>query len=262
MVDVRELTVTYEKSGKSGAPEAVRGLSFHVERGSVTTLIGPNGCGKSTVLRAIAGLLRPKTGRVLLDGTDRRRLSGKEAARLMAFLPQTLSAPADCTVETIVSYGRTPYLRFGRGMTAADTGAVREAIGALNLSGMEHRTVSTLSGGERQRVWLAMCLAQQPKLLLLDEPTTYLDIAGQYETLRLIQRLGRERGLTILMVLHDLNQAARFSDRILAMRDGMLAGQGTVREMITPEMIGRVFSTRGIVAEDPVTGTPMFLPEK
>ena len=261
MVEVKNLTVQYRCVGENKKFDAVKDVSFHIEKGTIVSLIGPNGCGKSTVLKAIARQTEIARGTILLDGKDRGTLSHRQAARVMALLPQQVSAPEDATVQSLVEYGRTPFLRFARGLTAEDRETVRWALKIMGLEQLRDRQVYTLSGGERQRVWLAMCLAQKPQLLLLDEPTTYLDIGTQYETLRLVRMLNRQYGLTVLMVLHDLNQAARFSQKILAMREGRLVGEGSVEQVISADVLWEVFQVTGAIFPDPITGTPIFVPE-
>lgn len=256
MLELCSLSVEY------GGVPAVKKVSLSVPRGCCAALIGPNGCGKSTLLKTAAHLIKPSGGAVLLDGEDSTHWSSRRVAQTLAYLPQQFSAPGDYTVRRLVEFGRTPFLSFGQRLQKKDLEIIDWAIHEMNLDGFQDRAAGSLSGGERQRVWIAMRLAQQPKLLLLDEPTTYLDIAAQYETLRLVRRLNRETGLTVLMVLHDLNQAARFSDLIFAMAKGRMEGSGTPREMITAPMVRRVFGLGGMVADDPVTGLPMFVPEK
>lgn len=255
MIRVQSLSVQY------GGKFAVEDVSFSVPKGCAAALIGPNGCGKSTLLKAIAHMVKPASGRVFLDGQDSAKWRSRQMARVLAFLPQQLSAPADYTVRELVEFGRSPFLSFGQRMRENDRKIVEWAISQMNLDGFQERTAASLSGGERQRVWIAMRLAQKPEILLLDEPTTYLDIAAQYETLRLVRRLNRETGMTVLMVLHDLNQAAEFSDRIFAMRGGRWQGEGNVREMMSAALIRDVFGMNGVVIDNPVTGIPMFVPD-
>ncbi len=255
MIEVQSLSVAYE------GILAVENVSLSIPAGCSAALIGPNGCGKSTLLKAVAHQIRPSQGTVSLDGKDSTRWSSRQIAQLLAYLPQQFSAPPDYTVRELVEFGRTPFLPFGRRLQKRDRQIVDWAIREMNLDGFQERPAVSLSGGERQRVWIAMRLAQQPKILLLDEPTTYLDIAAQFETLRLVRKLNRETGLTVLMVLHDLNQAARFSDLIFVMSGGRLLGEGSVRDMMTASLIQRAFGIGGVVADDPVTGTPMFIPE-
>lgn len=256
MLELCSLSVEY------GGVPAVKQVSLSVPKGCCAAFIGPNGCGKSTLLKAAAHLIKPAEGTVLLDGEDSSRWNNRRIARTLAYLPQQFSAPGDYTVRKLVEFGRTPFLSFGQRLQKRDLGIIDWAIHEMNLDGFQERQVASLSGGERQRVWIAMRLAQQPRLLLLDEPTTYLDIAAQYETLRLVRKLDRETGLTVLTVLHDLNQAARFSDIIFAMREGRMEGTGTPEEMITAPMVRSVFGIDGVVTSDPVTGMPMFVPEK
>ncbi len=254
MIRVQSLSVQYE--GKF----VVQNVSFSVPKGCAAALIGPNGCGKSTLLKAIAHVIKPSAGAVFLDGQDSSKWKNRQIARVLAYLPQQLSSPPDYTVRELVEFGRTPFLSFGQRLQENDRQIVEWAISQMNLDGFQERAASSLSGGERQRVWIAMRLAQKPEILLLDEPTTYLDIAAQYETLQLVRKLNRETGLTVLMVLHDLNQAAEFSDRIFSMRGGRWQGEGTVREMMTAPFIQEVFGIQGIITDNPITGLPMFVP--
>ncbi|MEG1849202.1 MAG: ABC transporter ATP-binding protein [Oscillospiraceae bacterium] len=254
MINVDSLSMAYEKN------IILRELSFSVEQGTITTIIGPNGCGKTTLLRALARSKKPLSGRVTYCGRDITRIDSRTLAREMAILPQNLRAPDDFTVRDLVGTGRFPDHGLFGGMKEPDYRAIDEALEAVGMTDFAHRRVSTLSGGERQRGWIAMCLAQQPKVLLLDEPTTFLDICYQYEVLRLIRTMNRDLGLTIVMILHDLNQAARFSDRILALHDGALVCDGTPREVLTADMLQTVFSIRGLVTDDPVNRCPMVIP--
>ena len=237
----------------------VKALDMNIPHGKITSIIGPNGCGKSTVLKAVGRILKPKTGLVYLSGEDIRKLSTKDVAKKMAILPQTPTAPSGLTVSELVAYGRFPHQRgFGK-LTSEDKKIVRWALSVTKLTQFEHREVDTLSGGQRQRVWIAMALAQQTDLILLDEPTTYLDLAHQLEVLELLFDLNRNQGVTIVMVLHDLNLAARFSDYMIAIRDGNIIKHGGPEEVMTTRVLKEAFSIDAEIVHEPRTGRPVCL---
>ncbi|GAA3363673.1 MULTISPECIES: ABC transporter ATP-binding protein [Saccharopolyspora] len=238
----------------------VDGLDIDVPDGTITAVIGPNGCGKSTVLRALARLLAPQSGQVLLDGKQIHKMPTKEVARVLGLLPQTPQAPEGLTVADLVARGRHPHQAWYRQWSSDDEQAVAEALELTGIGDLAERAVDELSGGQRQRAWLSMALAQGTDLLLLDEPTTYLDLAHQVEVLDLVGRLHDESGRTVVMVLHDLNLAARYADRLVAMRDGAIVAQGAPDEVLTEELLADVFSLNARVIPDPVTGTPMVVP--
>jgi iron complex transport system ATP-binding protein len=250
----RDLTVAY------GDREVVRDLNLDVLDGTVTAVIGPNGCGKSTLLRALGRLMPVRGGHVLLDGRRIDRMPTREVARLLGVLPQSPIAPEGITVGDLVSLGRHPHQAWYRQWSGDDEQAVAEALAWTGLSELAERPVDTLSGGQRQRAWISMALAQGTDLLLLDEPTTYLDLAHQIDVLELIERLHAEWGRTVVMVLHDLNLAARYSDRLVAMRDGRIVVSGPPAEVLTPDLLEQTFGLRAQVLQDPVTGTPMVVP--
>jgi iron complex transport system ATP-binding protein len=218
-----------------------RDLSLTAKEGQILAIIGPNGSGKSTLLRSLAKNLKPKEGSILLDGKALECYSAGELARTMAFLPQTPGVPADITVRDLIGYGRYPYQSWWKSTSGQDKEIVDQIIKETGLLQMAERLVSTLSGGERQRVWLAMALAQQPKVLLLDEPTTYLDISHQLEILTLIKRLNKTQGITVIMVLHEINHAARFADTVAIMKEGSLYASGAPDKVITKAMLREVF---------------------
>ncbi len=235
-------------------------LDFTVPDGEVTAIIGPNACGKSTLLRALARLLRPTAGRVVLDGEQIHTLPTKEVARRLGLLPQTPIAPEGITVADLVARGRTPHQRLFQQWSEADERAVAMALDATSTADLAGRPVDELSGGQRQRVWIAMALAQDTDLLLLDEPTTFLDIAHQIDVLDLVERLHRRRGRTIVVVLHDLNLACRYATHVVAMRDGAIAAAGRPAEVITVDTVRHVFGLDSLVIDDPVSGTPLVVP--
>jgi len=232
----------------------VNQVNIQIDLGKITTIIGPNGCGKSTLLGVMANNFVPQQGEVMLDGKGLTMYKPKELARKVAVVHQENSAPADMTVERLVSYGRLPYKSMFKADKEADDAAVEWALKETNLLEWKHVTIDALSGGQRQRVWIAMSLAQQTPYLFLDEPTTYLDIYYQYEILELIKRLNKEHGLTIVMVLHDINQAIRYSDAIIAMKTGEIMVKGHPKEIITNELIHDIYGVDVLVKEDEMTG--------
>ncbi|WP_249976285.1 ABC transporter ATP-binding protein [Vreelandella olivaria] len=235
-------------------------LSVTLPDARMTVIIGPNGCGKSSLLRALAGILTPTQGQVLLDGRPLQRYTTRERARQVGLLPQVSTAPAGITVLDLISRGRFPHQGWLRQWSEEDEFAVTHALALTRLTGMEHRRVDELSGGQRQRVWLALVLAQNPCIMLMDEPTTYLDIAHQHEVLELCLQLNRSQRHTLVMVLHDLNQAARYADHIIAMKDGKIAAAGTPSEVIHPTVLAHVFDIDAHIMTDPITHTPMVVP--
>lgn len=243
-----------------GEEPVVRDLTLRVPDGKVTTIIGPNGCGKSTLLRTMARLLKPTSGQVVLDGTPVHDLATKEVAKRMALLPQSPVAPEGLVVRDLVGRGRHPHQRWFSQWSPEDEQVVEAALAMTDTADLRDRALEQLSGGQRQRAWIAMTLAQDTDLLLLDEPTTYLDLAHQVEVLDLVTRLNRERERTVVMVLHDLNLAARYSDLIVVMKDGVIAAQGTPHEVFTPELLAATFGLTADVLADPRTGLPIVVP--
>ncbi|GAB3840892.1 ABC transporter ATP-binding protein [Micromonospora andamanensis] len=235
-------------------------LTVAVPDRSFTVIIGPNACGKSTLLRALSRLLKPTVGAVLLDGADIRRLPARAVARTLGLLPQSPTAPDGIAVAELVARGRYPHQGLLRQWSPDDERIVAESMAATGVDDLGDRLVDELSGGQRQRVWLAMALAQQTPLLLLDEPTTYLDIAHQIEVLDLCARLYEEQGRTLVAVLHDLNHAARYATHLIAMRDGRVVAAGEPRRIVTAELVEEVFGLPCRVIEDPETGTPLVVP--
>jgi iron complex transport system ATP-binding protein len=254
MLEARGLRLAYEDA------DVVKDLSLAIQPGRVTAIVGPNACGKSTLLRGLARLLKPRAGAVHLDGQSIHRLSTKEVARRLAILPQSPTAPEGLTVVDLVARGRYPYQTWFRQWSAADEEAVAGAMAATEVLDLAERPVDELSGGQRQRVWIAMALAQDTEILLLDEPTTFLDLAHQVEILDLLADLNRRDGRTIVLVLHDLNQACRYCHHLIAMRDGAVAAQGPPAEIVTGELVEEVLGLRCLVVPDPVSQTPMVIP--
>ncbi len=235
-------------------------LDVEIPDGKVTVVVGPNACGKSTLLRALGRLLKPRAGTVLLDGADLARAPGKGTARTIGVLPQTPQPPDGITVADLVARGRQPHQKWWQQWSEDDERAVTEALERTGTAQLAERLVDELSGGQRQRVWIAMALAQETDLLLLDEPTTYLDMAHQVEVLDLVRRLNHERGRTVVAVLHDLNQAVRYGDHLIAMKAGRIIAQGDPAEIITAELVREVFGLDAVVVPDPVTGGPLVVP--
>lgn len=236
------------------------GLSVELPAGRFTAIIGPNACGKSTLLRALSRLLKPRAGEVLLDGRDIHSLPAKEVARRLGLLPQSSIAPDGISVAELVARGRFPHQKLLRQWTVADEEAVAGAMAATGVTELAGDLVDTLSGGQRQRVWVAMVLAQSTPIVLLDEPTTFLDIAHQIELLELCVRLNREQGTTMVAVLHDLNQAARYADHVIVMKAGRIVAQGPPPAVVTAELIDEVFGLPCRIIDDPETGTPLVIP--
>jgi ABC-type cobalamin/Fe3+-siderophores transport system ATPase subunit len=250
----RDLTIGYDKKVIS------EHLDLDVPEGRFTAIIGPNACGKSTLLRALSRLLKPQAGEVLLDGRDINSRPAKEVARRLGLLPQSSIAPDGISVADLVARGRFPHQKLIRQWSAADEAAVVAALAATGVTDLSGELVDTLSGGQRQRVWVAMVLAQQTPIVLLDEPTTFLDIAHQIELLELCVRLNREQGTTMVAVLHDLNQACRYADHIVVMKAGRIVEQGDPGAVVTAELIEDVFGLGCRIIDDPETGTPLVIP--
>ena len=242
-----------------GSRRVVDNVSFAVDAGQMVSIVGPNGSGKSTLLRGMSRLQKPSSGRVLLGETDIRDLGARAVARNLAILPQSPDGGADLTVRELVYRGRFPHQGIMQRVTPADTEAVEWAMEAADVTGLANRTTGSLSGGERQRAWIALALAQQPKVLLLDEPTSFLDIAHQVEVMHLLRRLNRE-GMTVVSVLHDLVLAGRFSDRVIAISNGHVEFDGPPAEVLEPAGLERVFGVAMMVLRDPETGMPIPLP--
>ncbi|MEV7692451.1 ABC transporter ATP-binding protein [Microbacterium sp. NPDC089189] len=248
-----DITLGYDRT------DIVSDLSVRIPDGSFTIIIGPNACGKSTLLRGLSRLLGPTRGSVLLDGRAISSYPAKEVARRLGLLPQSALAPDGITVADLVARGRYPHQRLIRQWSEADERAVVDALEATGTRDLSARLVDELSGGQRQRVWVAMVLAQETDILLLDEPTTYLDVAHQVELMELFARLHRE-GRTVVAVLHDLNHAARYASHIIAMRDGRIVAEGAPADVVTSERVAEVFGLANVVIPDPVTGGPLVVP--
>ncbi len=251
--DIKGLTFSY------GTNEVIKGLDLSIKQGKVTTLIGANGCGKSTLFNLITKNLRPNSGEIRLEGKDISQVKLKDFARQVAIVHQYNTAPADISVEKLVAFGRTPYHAFGSTSNSEeDEEKIKRALEITNTEKLKDKAVAQLSGGQKQRVWIAMALVQDTKILFLDEPTTYLDIRYQLQILKLVRKLNEEYGMTVIMVLHDINQSLYYSDEIVAMKDGRITAQGKPEEIITSELIKNVYDVElGISA---VNGRPFVLP--
>ncbi|MDT0181226.1 ABC transporter ATP-binding protein [Microbacterium sp. ARD31] len=259
------MTVSHQLSARSlslsyGDRTIVDDLDLDVPAGRITAIIGANGCGKSTVLKALARLLSPHAGQVVLDGRELHSLPSKEVARTLGLLPQSPSAPEGIAVADLVGRGRHPHQRLLARWSARDYEVVAESLAATETTELADRAVDELSGGQRQRVWIAMALAQETDILLLDEPTTFLDVAHQVDVLDLLTDLNRDRGTTVVMVLHDMNMAARYADHIVAVRAGRVVAAGAPADVMTADLIRDVFDIDALVVDDPVSGTPIVLP--
>lgn len=243
-----------------GARMVLRDLDVDIPQGRVTGILGPNGCGKSTLLRAMARLIRPTGGQVLLDGQDIRQHDTRMLARRLAILPQGPVAPEGILVGDLVRRGRIPWRGLLSPWRAEDARACAAALEAVGMADLAHRPLDELSGGQRQRAWIALVLAQEPQLLLLDEPTTFLDLVHQVEVLSLLRRRNRDSGLTVVSVLHDMNLAARYSDHLILMGPAGIVAAGRPDAVLTPETLHRAFGLRAVIQPDPVAGTPMVVP--
>ncbi|MBS6474465.1 MAG: ABC transporter ATP-binding protein [Clostridiales bacterium] len=249
----KELKVGYD--GRIIVPS----FDIRIQSGKITSVIGANGCGKSTVLKAIGRIIRSDSGCVIINGTDMAEMKNKEIAKQMAILPQTPTAPGTLTCHELVAYGRFPYQKGLGKLSQEDKRIVEWSLEATNMINFRNRPIASLSGGQRQRVWIAMALAQQTGIILLDEPTTYLDLAHQLEVLELLKHLNENERTTIVMVLHDLNLASRYSDYLLAMLDGQMESYGTPSEVMTKRMLCECFGIDGDIMTDPRSGKPLCI---
>jgi iron complex transport system ATP-binding protein len=238
----------------------VKDLNISIPQGKITALVGANGSGKSTILKTMARIMNPSKGSVMLDGKSIHKQSTKEVAKQLAILPQNPTAPDGLTVAELVSYGRFPYQKGFGSMSKEDKSVVQWAIEATGMEEFASRPVDQLSGGQRQRAWIAMALAQETDILFLDEPTTFLDMAHQLEVLHLLQKLNEVNNRTIVMVVHDLNHAARYAQHMIAIKKGVVCGEGSPIDVITPEIMREVFNIEADIVADPRTGVPLCLP--
>lgn len=244
-----------------GDRPVVSGLDLAVPDGQITAIVGPNACGKSTLLHALARLLAPRGGSVRLNGEDIRSIPTRRLAQRLGILPQSPVAPEGLTVKDLVTRGRSPHQTWWRQWSASDEQAVHDALAATGTADLAERAVDELSGGQRQRAWIAMAVAQGTPVLLLDEPTTYLDLAHQIDVLDLVVDLNRTERRTVVMVLHDLNQACRYADHLVALKDGEIVGEGPPRDVITASAVEHIFGLSCEVTTDPVSRTPLVIPK-
>ncbi|SCN18664.1 Ferrichrome transport ATP-binding protein fhuC [Bacillus toyonensis] len=251
-MEIKNVTFSYDN-----VTNRLKSVSSEIEIGKITTIIGPNGCGKSTLLSVMSRNHAPSSGEVILDGKAISEYKPKEFARKLAVVHQQNEAPADITVEKLISFGRMPYKNIFSPQTDEDREAIERALVCTNLQSKRDKPIYALSGGERQRVWIAMTLAQNTPMLFLDEPTTYLDIYYQIEILELVKELNEVYGLTIVMVLHDINQAIRYSDHIIVMKDGEIVTKGNPNDVITEEMVKAIYGVDVVVKQDEDTGLYM-----
>lgn len=253
-LQARNLSLGYE------GPSIINNLSLAVPDARVTSIIGPNGCGKSTLLRGLGRLLAPRSGEVLLDGAPLASRTTREIATRISVLPQTPTAPSGLTVADLVSRGRHPRQKWYQQFSLADQSVVEDALAATDITNLADTPLEDLSGGQRQRAWISMTLAQETGILLLDEPTTYLDLAHQVDVLELVRRLNRVHHRTVVMVLHDISLAARYSDHMVAMKDGAIVMEGTPDEVVTPGLLKDVFGLDAHVVPEPTDGRPHVIP--
>lgn len=253
-LEARHLTLAYD------GPAVVDDVTLTIPPGRITTLVGRNGCGKSTLLRALARLMKPRGGAVHLDGASIAGVPTREVARRLGILPQGPVAPEGLTVRELVAQGRYPHQGWFQQWSDEDERMVERALALTGMAGLAARPVDTLSGGQRQKAWIAMALAQDTELLLLDEPTTFLDMAHQMEVLDLLADLDRQEGRTTVMVLHDLNQACRYAHHLVAIKDGRVFAEGPPNSVVTEELIRAVFGVECRIVADPVAGTPLCVP--
>jgi ABC-type cobalamin/Fe3+-siderophores transport system ATPase subunit len=254
-LEAKDATIGYDRR------VIAEGLNVAIPDQSFTVIVGPNACGKSTLLRALSRLLRPTAGDVVLDGRTIHGYKAREVAQRLGLLPQTSIAPDGITVADLVARGRYPHQKLLRQWSDEDEAAVVDAMAATRVAPLSRRLVDELSGGQRQRVWVAMVLAQKTPILLLDEPTTFLDIAHQIELLDLLRDLNRRNAHTVVAVLHDLNHACRYATHLIAMRDGKVAAEGKPADIVTPQLVEDVFGMPCVVIEDPVSHTPLVIPK-
>ncbi|MBM7870776.1 iron complex transport system ATP-binding protein [Clostridium pascui] len=252
-ISTKNLSISY------GNIDIVKDLNLNIPKGKITTIIGANGCGKSTILKTIARILQPKSGAIYVNGKDIQGQSSKEIAKVMAVLPQTPQAPKGLTVDELVAYGRFPHQSgFGK-LQKEDREVIDWALEVTGIKEYKNRPIEALSGGQRQRVWIAMALAQETEILLLDEPTTYLDLAHQLEILKLLQDLNKKQNRTIVMVIHELNNAARFADYMVGVKKGRIVCHGAAEEVMTKENLKEIFNIDAEVVKDPRDNKPVCI---
>ena len=250
------LSVNKLQLGYHGGQSVIKNLSFDLPENKVVGLIGPNGCGKSTLLKGLCRLIQPQSGSILLRQQDMAQLNNRQIARQISVLPQAQTNPEGLTVRQLVEYGRTPYVSHWGKLSATDNQIVDSVMHEMSIQSLAETSLEALSGGQQQRAWLAMVLAQDTDIIMLDEPTTYLDISYQIELMKLIREL-KEKGKSIIVVLHDLNQAARYCDLLVVLKSGELKMMGTPREVMTEAMLANIFDVQAKVIVDPTAGSPM-----
>ena len=252
-ISTKNLNISY------GNLDIVKDLNLDIPKGKITTIIGSNGCGKSTILKTIARIIQAKSGDIFVNNINIKEQSPKDLAKVMAVLPQSPQAPRGLTVEELIAYGRFPHQKgFGK-MRKEDEDIVTWALQSTGIEEFRERPIEALSGGQRQRAWIAMALAQQTEILILDEPTTYLDLAHQLEILKLLEELNKKQGTTIVMVIHELNNAARFADHMIGVKKGKVVCEGTAHEVMTKENLKELFNIDAEIVEDPRNNKPVCL---
>lgn len=256
ILQAKDLCVGYDNK------EVLKDVSIYINKGEIVTIVGPNGSGKSTLLKTLSRTLKPKHGQILLENRNIYTMKTKALAQKLAILPQTRHSPSDFTVEELVGYGRFPHMSFGKMLQKQDYDIIDWSLDKTDMTELRYRFVRSLSGGERQRAWIAMALAQKPEILLLDEPTTFLDISYQLEILQLIKELNENLGLTIVMVLHDLNQAVRYSNRIYALKEGRVYSHGDGKQLLNAEFLKEVFRIKGEILRDNANQCNYFIPQR
>lgn len=256
ILKTRNLKVSY------GNKIILKNINLNIKKGEIVTIVGPNGSGKSTLIKALSRCLKPKEGNILLNGKNIKKISTKEIAKEIAILPQNKNIPSDITVGNLVSYGRYPHLKFGKRLGKKDKKIIDWAIKKTNLNNLKERFISDLSGGEKQRAWIAIALAQKPNILMLDEPTTYLDISYQIEILELIKQLNNLFGITIIMVLHDLNHATRYSDSIYVLKEGQIYKHGSPEDVLNKKLLKEIFKINAHIYKDKINNCPYFIANK
>lgn len=253
VITTKNLNISY------GNVDIVKDLNLSIPEGKITTIIGANGCGKSTILKTLARILKPKSGEIYIAGTEINKQSSKELAKKMAVLPQSPKAPDGLTVQELIAYGRFPHQKGFGSLSKEDHDIVNWALEVTGISEFKDRTIDALSGGQRQRAWIAMALAQETDILLLDEPTTYLDLAHQLDILKLLEELNKKQGRTIVMVIHELNNAARFADHMIGVKKGKIVCEGTPKEVMTNQNLKEIFNIDAEIIEEAKSGKPVCI---